>query len=175
MKTDKVYQIGDHVIRAKSKRVADPKNLAIRRLITKMIRIMRREHLVGIAAPQVGAQQRVFVTQPRSTKFRSRRSEGGLAVYVNPRIVRRSKAKHVAYEGCGSVAHAGIFGKVARSKTTIIQAQDQHGRWFTRRASGFLARIVQHEYDHLEGVVFLDKVKDPRSLLSRESYLRKFR
>jgi len=173
MKTDWIYQIGDPCIRAHSKRIVSPVCQTMLRLIKQMIRIMQRENLVGIAAPQVGVNRRVFITQPRQTKFRSKQSEEKMVVYINPRIVSLSKAKQVAYEGCGSVAHAVIFGKVPRSKKVTIEALDQFGHPFTKYASGFLARIIQHEYDHLEGVVFLDRIHDTRSLLEREVYLRK--
>lgn len=173
MKTDRIYQIGDPCIRARSKRIFSPVRQTTLRLIKQMIRIMQRENLVGIAAPQVGVNRRVFITQPRQTKFRAQQSEGKVVVYINPRIASQSKTKQVAYEGCGSVAHAVIFGKVSRSKTVIIEAQDQYGQPFTMRASGFLARIIQHEYDHLEGIIFLDRIHDTRSLLDREAYLRK--
>ncbi|MFA6588204.1 MAG: peptide deformylase [Patescibacteria group bacterium] len=175
MKSNQIYQIGDQAIRLRSKKVIYPTNKATKGLIKKMISVMRKEHLVGIAAPQVGVNQRVFVTQPRSTKFRDRKHEGKIVIYINPRILRLSKEKDIAYEGCGSVANAGIFGRVNRSKAVTIQAQNQLGDWFTLKASGFLARIIQHEYDHLEGMVFLDRVKDTRSLLGREAYFRKSR
>lgn len=170
---DRIYQIGDPCIRARSKMIVSPVRQVTLRLIKQMIRIMQRENLVGIAAPQVGVNRRVFITQPRQTKFRSKQSERKMVVYINPRIVSQSKTKQVSYEGCGSVAHAVIFGKVPRSKTVIIEAQDQFGHPFTKYASGFLARIIQHEFDHLEGIVFLDRIHDTRSLLEREAYLRK--
>lgn len=135
-----------------------------------MIRVMHQEHLVGIAAPQIGVNQRIFITHPRSTKFRSGREKGNVTVYINPRITDRSKLQGSAYEGCGSVVHAGIFGKVPRSKEVTVRAQDHRGTWFTLHASGFLARIIQHEHDHLEGIVFLDRVTDTRSLIDRASH-----
>jgi peptide deformylase len=171
MKKERIFQIGQPVIRLKAKKVIDPKSFTNRRLVEKLIRIMHREHLVGIAATQIGISKRVFITQPRSTKFRTRRVKEKVIIYINPRIIRASKLRQIGYEGCGSVAHAGIFGKVPRSKTVTIQAQNHKGESFTLHATGFLARIIQHEHDHLDGIVFLDRVNDTKSLLGRESYM----
>lgn len=168
---DKVYQIGDKVIRAKAKRVRLPADAATKRLIQQMIRTMRHNHLVGIAAPQIGVSKRIFVTEPRTTEFRKRQKKGVLVVYINPQILNQSKSTTLGYEGCGSVAHASIFGKVARSKKITILAYDLAGRTFTTHASGLLARIIQHEYDHLEGKVFLDRLHNTRTLLDRQSYV----
>ncbi len=173
MKIQRIHQIGERAIRAKSKVVAHPASEQNQKLVQDLVRVMCKEGLVGIAAPQIGINKRLFITQPRSTKFRSRKTKAQILVYFNPSIIKRSAATETAYEGCGSVAHAGIFGKVGRSVSVTVKAQDRRGDWFTLKATGLLARIIQHEYDHLEGVVFLDRVKDTRSLISREAYINK--
>ena len=86
---------------------------------------------------------------------------------------RPSKQKTSGYEGCGSVAGANLFGKVNRSKSIIVRAQNAKGEHFELRATRLLAKVIQHEYDHLDGLVFIDRVTDTKSLMSRNEYLKK--
>ena len=76
------------------------------------------------------------------------------------------------YEGCGSVASGGLFGLVKRPETISIQASNENGEKFELETSGLLARIIQHEVDHLNGVCFIDKITDTKKLLGREEYIK---
>jgi len=89
-------------------------------------------------------------------------------VFINPRIVTMSQKQAIDYEGCGSVAHGGLFGAVRRPYAVTVSAYGTNGKKFTLRVEGLLARIVQHETDHLNGMVFLDRMKDMGSLIDRE-------
>ncbi len=168
-----VSQIGDKVIRAKAKPVA-VRAARTKRIVADLVSTMRKHNLVGMAAPQIGEGARIFVTELRKTKFRkSLRDIDPLRVFINPRIIRRSQAMSVGMEGCGSVAEAGLFGPVRRHASVTIVATDTDGRLFRFVATGFLARVIQHEYDHLNGVVILDRFTDTRQVLDMASYIRK--
>src|SRR5690606_35100001 len=108
---------------------------------------MRHHELVGMAAPQIGKPIRVFVTEVRKTKLR--KGEGiedvdPLRVFINPRITSLSKSTQKGWEGCGSVASAGLFGQVQRPSSLSIEAFDENGMKFNLKANKLLARVIQH-------------------------------
>lgn len=162
----RAVQIGEPSIRAKSVTAAG--GAATKKIARDLIDSMRHYGLVGMAAPQIGVNKRIFVTEIRRTKTRNPRKEDSVRVFVNPRIVKISQKQAVDYEGCGSVAHAGLFGAVRRPFAVTVTASDLSGKRFTLKAGGLLARIIQHEADHLDGIVFLDRMKNMVSLMDRE-------
>jgi peptide deformylase len=166
-----VTQVGNPVIRAKAKNVKSLTSPETRKIIGDLIDSMRHANLVGMAAPQIGIPARIFVTEIRKTTVRNVGETDDVRIFINPKILVLSKKRVPGYEGCGSVANAGIFGKVDRSSSVTITAFDKNGKKFTLRTEGLLARIIQHEDDHLNGIVFLDKVRDTKSLMSRGEYL----
>ena len=115
-----------------------------------------REHEVGVAlaAIQVGAPLRIVVIR---NDFDNRDDET-FTVFINPEITKyEGKIEH-DFEGCLSVPD--VYGKVPRYSKVRVRAQDEDGRYFRMTASGFLARIFQHEIDHTNGMVFIDHIKD---------------
>ena len=134
---------------------------------------MRHHGLVGMAAPQIGINTRIFVTEIRTTDTRRRGGADPVRVFVNPKILKVSKRRVADYEGCGSVAYAGLFGIVRRAHAVTVSARGLDGKKFVLRAEGLLARIIQHEYDHLEGKVFLDRMTDMGSIMGREELLKR--
>jgi len=110
-----------------------------------LIATMRAEDGVGIAATQVGAPHRIFVALEETTPV----------VYVNPEIVSQSTQAVVDTEGCLSVP--GIIGTVRRARSVTLRAMDADGHPMERRARGLIARIYQHEIDHLNGILFIDR------------------
>jgi peptide deformylase len=126
--------------------------------------------LVGIAAPQVGHNYQIFVTHPRNTTSRKLLKEDILRIFINPKITKFSKERSSIYEGCGSVAEGDLFGPVMRSKEITIEACDENGKIFSLVCDGLLARVIQHESDHLKGVEFIQKVADYSKMLSGKFY-----
>lgn len=167
-----ITQVGNPIIRKKSKRITTVVSPKIKKIIKDLIDTMRFANLVGISAPQIGHNLRIFVTEIRTTTLRKTNEVDKLRVYINPRIIDASKKRVAGYEGCGSVASAGIFGKVSRPNKITIEAVDEKNKRFVFTARGLLSRVIQHEIDHLDGVIFLDKVSDNMSLMSREEYLK---
>lgn len=169
----KIIQIGNPIIHRKSKKVSDINSKEIKATINNLIDSLRYHQLIGMAAPQIGVNVRIFVIEIRQTGLRKDiKVKHNLRIYINPQIIWRSKEFSESYEGCGSVAFANIFGPVKRAKKVKIQAYDEKGSAFTQRASGFLARVLQHEYDHLEGITYIEKVSNRKKLMSRDEYIK---
>lgn len=108
---------------------------------------------VAIAAPQIGLSKRMFIIEDQS-------GEGDrlpTVIAINPRITKFSKKCHVVGEGCLSIPDR--YGLVKRSTNVTLEAIDEHGKPFTRGAGGLLAQIIQHENDHLDGILFIDRAE----------------
>ncbi len=122
------------------------------KLITQMKFEATRDHDgVALAAPQIGICKRIFVIANRSyDKDQKWRPE----VFINPEIIDSSKKMLSVHEGCLSVR--GIYGRTDRYKNITVRAHDEHGNVFTYGAGGLIAHIIQHEIDHLEGILFID-------------------
>lgn len=115
-------------------------------LINEMMRAMRKANGVGLAAPQLGISQRVIVIAPLDYKP---------TALINPRIVKM-EGEQIGQEGCLSIP--GLYGDVKRASYVEVEALDRKGREVTFEMEGMSARVVQHEIDHLEGILFIDKV-----------------
>jgi len=168
-----VTQVGNSVIRKKSKKVVEVTSPKIKKIIKDLTDSMRHANLVGMAAPQIGYNLRIFVTEIRKTRFRKASQVDKLKIFINPKIISVSKNKISGYEGCGSVADAGLFGKISRSSKITVSAFNEQNIRFTLTTTGLLARVIQHEFDHIEGIVFLDKLTDKHSLMSKVEYLKR--
>lgn len=108
---------------------------------------------VAIAAPQIGIGKRVFIIEDQSNDAERLPT----IVAVNPRFLKVSKKTHLVGEGCLSIPDR--YGLVRRSTNVTIEAKDENGDLFTRGAGGLLAQIMQHEYDHLDGILFTDRAE----------------
>lgn len=167
----KIVQIGHPALKAKNKPVKSFTSAKTKKLLRDLRDTMGKNNLVGIAAPQIGENYQVFLTEPRKTKYRPAAHADELRVYINPKIISRSKIENIIYEGCGCIS--GIFGPVKRSKILTIVAFDENRNRFQLKASGLLARVILHEYDHLRGKEFIQKVHDYSKIVN-EVYYRKF-
>jgi peptide deformylase len=128
----------------------------IRRLIDDLIETMHAASGVGLAAPQVGENLRVIAVDI---------GEGAFAV-VNPKLKKKNKVLQTFEEGC--LCLPGIVGPVERPSQVTVEGLDRQGQKLIIEAEGFLATVLQHEIDHLDGIVFLDRVKD-KSLIREVS------
>jgi len=170
----KTAQIGEKVIRSKAKKVLNIFSKSTQKTIKDLTDSMRDKDLIGMAAPQIGKSERIFVTEVRKTKYRNRnktRKSDPLRVFINPKITFSSKKEVWGFEGCGSVLSAGLFGKVKRSISVEVKAFNEHGENFTLKATGLLARVIQHELDHINGIVFVDRA-DTKTFIGREEHLK---
>lgn len=175
----KILQKDSPVLRNKARELSieEIKSPKTKKIIEEMkIALDSQKDGVAIAAPQIGYSLRIFVVSKRvekilkkSTKMKSEANQktesldnkyvlGSDKVYINPIIKKLSKEKNFLEEGCLSVRY--LYGKVRRSKQVSIEARDENGKTIAVGAGGLLAQIFQHEIDHLEGILFIDKAKD---------------
>lgn len=119
----------------------------IQQLIDDLMETMVVENGIGIAAPQVGVRERVLIVDDGSNHPQA---------FVNPRIVQKSFRKVEFEEGCLSIP--GVFGMVKRHRTVTVEAHNREGEAVTIEANGLLSIVLQHEIDHLDGILFIDKV-----------------
>lgn len=108
---------------------------------------------VAIAAPQIGVSKRLFIIEDQSTDRDSLPS----LVAINPKIVKVSKKTHLVGEGCLSIPD--LYGEVKRHTNVTMRALDEHGKKYERGAGNLLAQIIQHETDHLDGILFVDRAE----------------
>lgn len=137
--------LDDSVLRSKAVIVSDPIEKG---LFKAMIGLMHVKKGIGLAAPQIGLPLRLFVTDVKGDKPR---------IFINPEITEYSADTCKKSEGCLSVP--GVFKDIERPSRVKITATDLKGRQFTLECGGMLARCIQHEYDHLDGILFVDREK----------------
>jgi peptide deformylase len=155
---------GDPILRKKSALVASfgPE---LRTFVEDLFDCMYREKGVGLAAPQVGRLERVFVLDVEDQEGRVKRA------FVNPTL-RSREGQVVGEEGCLSIP--GLREDVKRSATIVVEARDPSGEPFTLTAGGLLSRAIQHELDHLDGILFVDRLSPIRRKLI-EARLKRFK
>lgn len=165
----KVARIGHPVLRAPALAVAVDtlRSAQIQRFIDDMIETMHEYNGVGVAAPQVHVSLRIAVIEVPPD---DERTGGGvpLMVLANPVISPLSEERAVGWEGCLSVPD--LRGEVPRFTRLKLEALDREGKSYVVEASDFFARVIQHECDHLEGSVYLDRMDDMRSLTFMEEF-----
>ncbi len=156
-----IIKIGDARLRKKSRPIRRfDKNL--KKFAEDMVDTMRQADGVGLAAPQVGVNERLIVVEMPEEGFEEEPQAGKLFVVVNPEIVRAKGAPEPGDEGCLSIP--GYIGEVMRYPIITVKGQDVNGKNIRIKAYDFLARVFQHEIDHLNGVLFIDHIQDPEKL-----------
>jgi peptide deformylase len=162
----KVARMGHPVLRARA-RAVDPSDIRsprIQTLIDDMFDTMKEYQGVGLAAPQVHESLRLFVAgfAPAPEDEDDDQERVPLMALINPEITPLGDATIEDWEGCLSIPD--IRGKVPRASQIEVQAYDRRGRRVELRASGFTARVIQHETDHLDGVLFFDRMRSLETL-----------
>ncbi len=173
-----IVQNGDPVLRAIApavplEEISSPR---IQNIIARMKEALAtQDDGVAIAAPQIGESVRIFVVSGRVFDENFVRGEGTSSerseippdqAFINPVLTKLSREKKYMMEGCLSVRP--IYGKIKRSTRATVEAYDEYGKKFVRGASGLLAEIFQHEIDHLDGILFIDKAKDLEEITPEE-------
>lgn len=172
----KTIQIGNTILKRRNRKVTNFDDMQVKALIKDLKDTMIKLHLIGIAAPQIGENYQIFLTQPRKTKSRNLPFKDELRVYVNPKIVKVSHKKTVIWEGCGCVGETDrFFGPVKRAKEVTVEASNEKGEKFQIYCDGILARVILHEMDHLNGIEFIEKVDDYSKLMHEKHYSKRIR
>jgi peptide deformylase len=155
-----IYTYGQPVLRKKAQKIPNDGSVDIEQLVADMFETMYAAHGVGLAAPQIGLSQRIFVVDAASM-------EEGLQdfkkVFINPQIIEERGETWEFEEGCLSIPD--IRERVARQAEITIEYYDQEWQHHRESYSGIAARIIQHEYDHIEGILFTDHISTFRKQL----------
>lgn len=147
----------------------------LQELIDNMIETMRAANGVGLAAPQIDRSLRLAVIEDLPKEDDEGNEIPGsrdLYVIINPEIVWRSREVKDGIEGCLSIP--GYLGEVERHAAIRVRGQDRHGRKARLRLNGWTARIFQHEIDHLNGVLYIDRLTAPENFWTEEAYQKRF-
>lgn len=166
MKT--IIQLGDERLRVVCEDIPelDITNSETRQLLQDLSETLATQSDgVGISAPQIGITKKVFVISSMlfDEDYQNRKTNTVNPTipnryYINPVILKFSKETSVMEEGCLSIR--GVYGNVVRPQSIEIEYQNEHGETIHEFAQGFLARVIQHEYDHLHGILFIDKAHE---------------
>jgi len=141
---------GDPVLREKAEPVGEISQ-EIKDLVSDMIDTLKEAQGLGLAAPQIGVAKRIFIVDLSAIDI-----TGSLTVFIDPEIIATGDEQSEYEEGC--LSFPGLYQKIARPATVKVRATDLDGKQFELEADGMLARAVLHEYDHLEGVLFIDRM-----------------
>ena len=164
----KVARMGHPVLRERARPLdkSDIKSAVVQKLIDDMLDTMHEYHGVGLAGPQVHEGLRLFVAMLDEDPH----EKGTAAVVINPEIVPNGPATEEGWEGCLSIPD--IRGMVPRYTDITVKALDRDGRSVELTLKNFSARVAQHETDHLDGVLFFDRMKSMQSLTFLDEYSR---
>ncbi|HEY9837072.1 MAG TPA: peptide deformylase [Vampirovibrionales bacterium] len=163
-----IVQLGNPILRAQAQPVTNVHLDAIQSLIDELMTTLKPSNGVGIAAPQIAESYRVFILASRPTlRYPQAPTMEPIAI-IDPQIIAYSEEKVKDWEGCLSVP--GIRGLVPRHQAIEVKYLDQQGTLHHQEFTGFVARIFQHEYDHLEGKVFLDRVESMLDIVTEQEY-----
>jgi peptide deformylase len=164
METSKVILLGNPLLRLKSEAIGDEEfgSAALKQIETELFEVMKVEQGLGLAAPQIGINKRAIVFGMEKHPVHTHLPMIPFTMLFNPSYIPIADECVEDYEGCLSVG--ALRGKVSRYKTIRYRGYDVEGQLIEREVSDLHARVFQHEYDHLDGVIFLDKITNVNSL-----------
>ncbi|MEM6754291.1 MAG: peptide deformylase [Cyanobacteria bacterium P01_C01_bin.38] len=163
-----IIQLGNPILRRKAEFIQDIDSKKIQKLIDDLLLTVKEANGVGIAAPQVANSSRVFIVASRPNLRYPNAPSMEPTAMINPRIVDCSNELVKDWEGCLSIP--GIRGLVPRYRTIEVEYTDRYGSLVHQKLTDFVARIFQHEYDHFEGLVFLDRVESTLDIVTEQEY-----
>lgn len=153
-----IIQPDNPILRKKATKVRSFDDERLQTLIDNMLETMADARGVGLAAPQVAESRRLIIVRLPDESEEDREEYGDQAgktyIVANPKIIKQSRDQVTGVEGCLSIP--GWLGEVERSQSVVVTGQDRHGDDIRIKAEGWLARVFQHEIDHLDGTLFID-------------------
>ncbi|KST61793.1 peptide deformylase [Mastigocoleus testarum] len=163
-----IIELGNPILRQRAESIKNIKDESVQSLIDKlMVKVVQADG-VGIAAPQVSRPHRLFIMASRPNPRYPKAPHMEPTAIINPKIIGHSSETAKDWEGCLSVP--GIRGLVPRYQTIEVEYSDRNGKLQKLELTDFVARIFQHECDHLEGKVFLDRVESTLDLITEAEY-----
>jgi peptide deformylase len=168
-----IAEMGNPVLRERASEVEDVHDPGVQSFIDDLIATGLSANGVGIAAPQVGASKRIFIISSRPNVRYPNAPVMEPTAVINPEIISYSDETVKDWEGCLSIP--GIRGLVPRSKSVRVRYVSRDGHVQESEFTDFIARIFQHEYDHLNGVLFLDRILSSTDLITEKEYAKLLR
>jgi peptide deformylase len=165
-----ISQLGAPILRQIAQPIDDPQAEWVKILIDDLLATLRQSNGVGIAAPQIAHSHRLLIVASRPNVRYPHAPEMEPTAMINPKILSRSAETVTDWEGCLSVP--GIRGLVERCDRIQVEYLTCDGKTQQQELTGFVARIFQHEFDHLEGLVFLDQLHSTRDIITEQEYLK---
>ena len=165
-----IVELGNPILRQQSLAVEDVRSKHIQKLIDDLITTVGSANGVGIAAPQVAESCRLFIVASRPNPRYPNAPTMEPTAIINPQILAHSDEMIQGWEGCLSIP--GIRGFVPRYQAIEVEYTDRNDKPQKQELTDFVARIFQHEYDHLDGVVFLDRLESMRDVITELEYQR---
>jgi len=163
-----IAQLGNPVLRQQAQIVDNIRDNRLQQLIDQLIASVLAANGVGIAAPQVSESYRLFIVASRPNPRYPDAPLMEPTAMINPRIIAHSPEVIQGWEGCLSVP--GIRGLVSRYQAVEVEYTSRDGQLHRQELTDFVARIFQHEHDHLDGIVFLDRVESMQDLMTEQEY-----
>ena len=163
-----ISQWGDPILRQRARPVDQTGAPHIQTLIENLMSTVKQANGVGIAAPQVAESLQLLIVASRPNLRYPQAPVMEPTVMINPRILSHSDQQIKDWEGCLSVPN--LRGQVPRYQAIEIEYRDRYGQLQKTELQDFVARIFQHEYDHLQGMIFVDRVESPQDLISEAEY-----
>lgn len=163
-----IAQLGAEVLRLHAKEVQDVHSLEIQEIVGDMFTTLADTNGVGLAAPQISASWRLMIIASRPSERYPYAPEMEPVLMINPEFSALGDTKEKDWEGCLSIP--GIRAKVSRYTRIKVQYTNTAGESISQVFEDFLARVFQHEYDHLDGVVYLDRVENNRDIIAEAEF-----
>lgn len=163
-----ILQLGEPILRQKASFVENINDEHIQKLIDDLVATVAQANGVGIAAPQVAQSSRLFIVASRPNPRYPNAPEMEPTAMINPKIIAHSTEIVKGWEGCLCVP--GIRGLVPRYQEIEVEYTDRHGKTQKQEFTDFVARIFQHEYDHLDGIIFLDRLESTLDIITEQQY-----
>jgi peptide deformylase len=163
-----IAQIGSPVLRNKTKKIKNLKSKENKYIIESMKKTLEEVSGLGLAAPQVYISQKIILVSSRPTPTFKNAPDLELTVMINPVILKYSSDKESAWESCLSIP--GYVGLVNRSKNIYIKYTDANGKIKKEKYSNLPARVIQHEYDHLNGILYIDRINTKSDFVTSFEY-----
>ena len=163
-----IVQLGDPILRSSAQLIENVQDQLIQKLIDDLMSTVKQANGVGIAAPQVAQSYRLFIVASRPNDRYPHAPVMKPTAMINPRLLAHSTEIVKGWEGCLSIP--GIRGLVPRYQAIEVEYTDRNGKLQKQELADFVARIFQHEYDHLDGVVFLDRLVSTQDIITEQEY-----
>ena len=166
-----VIRMGHLTLRKKATEVADPTDPKIQQIVADMMETINKigvDKIAGLAAPQLNIPLKILLFQVPEKRANGASQMLPFTVVINPKIEPIGNEKESSWEGCISIP--GLIGEVTRYKHIKYTYQTLEGKWITREAHDFHARVIQHEVDHLDGILYLERMVDIKRLFFNEEF-----